>query len=82
MEKENIKIEGNFAVKIGKMWAVDGYNLELREQPKSLLGFKDAHKVAEKTGGKIVMFKPIELSDDELVNLKLAAGLTGKEDED
>lgn len=80
---ENIKVECNFAVKVGKMWVVDGYNLELKDRPKSLLDFKNAHKIAEKTGGRIVMFKPTELSDEELANLKLATDIDGgKGDED
>lgn len=80
---ENIKVEGNFAVKVGNMWARKDYNeITLKDQPASLLGFKDAYKMAEKTGGKVVMFKPQELTDEELANLKIAAGIGGEGDED
>ena len=79
---ENIKIEGNFAVKVGNMWAKQDYNeIALKDEPVSLLGFKEAYKMAEKTGGQVVMFKPTELPDEELANLKLAAEIGGEGDE-
>lgn len=71
---EGINVNGNFAVMVGKMWASDGYNeINLHQNPKPLMSFKDAYDLSEKTGGKIVMFKPTELTDDQLADLKLAA---------
>lgn len=71
---EGINVNGNFAVMVGKMWASDGYSeVSLNKNPKSLMSFKDAYNLSEKTGGKIVMFKPTELTDDQLVDLKLAS---------
>lgn len=72
--EECINVNGNFAVMVGKMWASEDYSdVRLSKNPKSLLSFKDAHKLAEKVGGKIIMFKPVELTDEQLADLKLAA---------
>lgn len=72
-----IKVDGNFAVKVGKMWARSSYdNVELYKQPKSLMNFKDAYELKEKVGGEIYMFKPQQLDLAEIENLKLAAEIT------
>lgn len=77
MEEETIKVDGNFAVKVGKMWVSKQYSdVELKEQPNSLISFKEAYELREKTGGSIFMFKPIELDLAEIENLKLAAEIT------
>lgn len=79
---EDIKITGNFAVKVGSMWAKDDYEgAKLTKQPDSLMDFKRAYKLAEKTGGTIHMFKPQEVTKDELENLAIAAGMKESEDE-
>lgn len=71
---EEIKLNGNFAVKVGQMWAKKSFDsIELDNQPKALVSFTDALSLAEKTGGKVVMFKPIEISDEKIEELKLAA---------
>ena len=76
MQKE-IKVDGNFAVKVGKLWVIQRYDdIELKEQPTSLVSFKEAHELKEKTGGSIFMFKPVELDLTEIENLKLAAEIT------
>lgn len=78
---EEIKVNGNFAVKVGKMWASSSYNsVAINDQPESLMNFKDAYKLAEKVGGKIFMFKPQEIKDDEMENLILASGLKQEEE--
>ena len=72
-----IKVDGNFAVKVGKMWVRKQYSdIDLKEQPTSLISFKEAYELKEKTGGSIFMFKPIELDLAEIENLKLAAEIT------
>ncbi len=76
MEETTITVNGNFAVKVGKMWASkDSYgdSVSLCENPEKLCSFAKAATLAEKTGGKIVVFKPIELSDEQIADLKLAA---------
>lgn len=72
---EEIKLNGNFAVKVGQMWARNDYgdSVELNSHPKALVSFTDALSLAEKTGGKVVMFKPVEVSDEKIEELKLAA---------
>lgn len=71
---EEIQLNGNFAVKVGMMWAKETYDsIELVDYPKSLVPFADALNIAGKTGGKIVMFKPVEISDEKIEELKLAA---------
>lgn len=79
---EEIKVNGNFAVKVGNMWASTSYNsVSLNEQPESLMAFKDAYKLAEKVGGKVFMFKPQEISKDEMENLILASGVNQPDEE-
>lgn len=74
MENETINVKGNFAVKVGKLWAQKGYNgISLTEQPESLTSFKEANGLAQETGGKVWVFKPIELTDEQIADLKLAA---------
>lgn len=71
---EEIKLNGNFAVKVGQMWAKQSYDsIELNDYPKSLVSFADAFSLSEKTGGKVVMFKPVEISNEKIEELKLAA---------
>ncbi len=71
---EEIKLNGNFAVKVGQMWAKKSYDtIELDNYPKSLVSFTEALTIAGKTGGKVVMFKPVEISDEKIEELKLAA---------
>ncbi len=71
---EEIKLNGNFAVKVGQMWARNDYSsIELTDYPKTLVSFSDALALSEKTGGKVVMFKPVEISDEKIEELKLAA---------
>lgn len=78
---EEIKVNGNFAVKVGNMWASSSYDsVKLNEQPESLMSFKDAHKLAEKIGGKVFMFKPQEISNEEMENLILASGINQEEE--
>ena len=72
-----IKVNGNFAVRVGNMWAKTEYNsVSLSEQPSSLMKFTDAYKLAERTGGKVFMFKPKEILETEMENLILAAGIS------
>ena len=74
MENNEISVNGNFAVRVGKMWATKEYNsINLNEQPNSLYSFKKAFNLAEQVGGRVVIFKPTELSDEQLAELKLAA---------
>lgn len=74
MENETINVKGNFAAKVGKMWAQKEYNgISLSEQPKSLTSFKEANELAQETGGRVWMFKPVELTDEQIADLKLAA---------
>lgn len=71
---EETEISGIYAVKVGKLWVVkeyDGYNL--KDTPKSLVGFKEALTAAEETGGIIYQFTPAPLIDEQLETLKLAA---------
>jgi len=71
---EEIKLNGNFAVKVGQVWAIKVYDsIELHDYPKALVSFTDALALSEKTGGKVVMFKPVEISDEKIEELKLAA---------
>lgn len=71
---ETIDVKGNFATKVGTMWAKKNYDsIELNEQPKSLTSFKEANELAHKIGGKVYMFKPVELTDEQIADLKLAA---------
>ena len=82
MSDKTIDVKGNFAVRVGNMWAQKDYSeIKLKEQPNQLDTFKNAYKLAEKTGGRIVMFKPQELTDDQLTELKLAAS-DGVSDDD
>lgn len=79
MNNETINVKGNFAAKVGTMWAKKSYNnIELNDQPESLTSFKEANELAQKIGGKIYMFKPVELTDEQIADLKLAAA--GSED--
>ena len=80
MDNGEIKVNGNFAVKVGKLWARNDYNeVSLHEQPKSLMTFKDAYDLNEKVGGEIYIFNPRKLDLAEVENLKLAAGIgTGR----
>lgn len=79
---EETKVNGNFAVKVGNMWAAESYNsVSLNEQPESLMSFKNAYKLAEKVGGKIFVFKPKEIAESELENFILASGIKNDEDE-
>lgn len=79
---EEIKVNGNFAVRVGNMWAKSDYEgAKLTKQPDSLMDFKRAYKLANEVGGKVHMFKPQEISESELNNLMLAAGV-GNQDED
>ncbi len=81
--KEEIKINGNFAVRVGNMWAKRDYEgAKLTEQPDSLMKFADAYKLAKKIGGKVHMFKPKEIPEAEIESLILAAGIKESEDED
>lgn len=74
MENNEISVNGNFAVRVGKMWATEEYkSISLNEQPDALYSFKKAFALADRVGGKIVMFKPTELSEEQLAELKLAA---------
>jgi hypothetical protein len=74
MENNEISVNGNFAVRVGKMWATKDYNsINLDDQPNSLYSFKKAYELADKVGGRVVIFKPTELSDEQLAELKLAA---------
>lgn len=71
---ETINVKGNFAAKVGTMWAKKNYDgIELNEQPESLNSFKEANELAQKIGGKVYMFKPVELTDEQIADLKLAA---------
>jgi hypothetical protein len=74
MEETTIDVKGNFAVRVGKMWASKDYSeVRLSKNPKSLLSFKDAHNLAEEVGGKIIMLKPVDLTEEQIADLKLAA---------
>lgn len=74
---ETINVKGNFATKVGKMWAQKEYSgISLTEQPQSLTSFKEANKLAQETGGRVWMFKPVELTDEQIADLKLAAANT------
>ena len=71
---EEIKLNGNFAVKIGEMWAKKTYDgIGLKDYPEALVSFTEALALSKKTGGKVVMFKPVEISDEKIEELKLAA---------
>lgn len=73
---EEIKLNGNFAVKIGETWAKKGYDgIELRDYPEALVSFTEALAMSKKTGGKVVMFKPVEVSEEKIEELKMAATL-------
>lgn len=73
---EEIKFSGNFAVKIGDMWVRKAYDrIELKDCPKSLVPFTEALALSKKTGGKVVMFKPVEVSEEKIEELKMAAEL-------
>lgn len=73
---EEIKLSGNFAVKIGDMWAKKAYDsIELKDYPESLVPFTEALTLSKKTGGKVVMFKPVEVSEEKIEELKMAAEL-------
>lgn len=79
MNNETINVKGNFAAKVGVMWAKKDYNsIELNDQPERLTSFKEANELAQKIGGKVYMFKPVELTDEQIADLKLAAA--GAED--
>ncbi|MBR2766822.1 hypothetical protein IKF63_01200 [Candidatus Saccharibacteria bacterium] len=76
MEEPTIDVKGNFAVRVGKMWAGEesySESVSLSEQPKQLCSFAKAATLAEKTGGSVVMFKPIDLTEEQIADLKLAA---------
>lgn len=81
--EEEIKVNGNFAVKVGNMWAKQEYGdpVSLTDQPDKLMGFKKAYELSKKVGGRISMFKPQEIGESELNNLALAAGIGNKEEE-
>lgn len=71
---EETKINGIYAVKVGKLWARNNYSeVELFPTPKSLVGFKEAIELAEKTGGTIYQFTPEALDEEQIATLKLAA---------
>lgn len=71
---ESIKVNGNFAVKVGNMWAKRSYNeVNLTKQPDALTDFKQAYALSKEIGGKVYMFKPAEISDEEMENLILAS---------
>lgn len=73
---EEIKLNGNFAVKIGNTWAKKAYDsIELKDYPEALVSFVEALALAQKTGGKVVMFKPVEVSEEKIEELKMAATL-------
>lgn len=73
---EDIEVTGNFAVKVGNMWAKKDYEgVKLTKQPDSLMEFKRAYQLAEETGGKVHMFNPQEISKEEMENLAIAAGV-------
>lgn len=79
---ENIKVNGNFAVKVGNMWAKRGYSeVNLTKQPAALTDFKQAYTLSKEIGGKVYMFKPSEISDEEMENLILASNAEGDEEE-
>ena len=74
MGNETINVKGNFAVKVGKLWAQKDYgSFKLTEQPECLMSFAKAATMAQETGGSLFMFKPVELSDEQIADLKLAA---------
>ena len=74
MENNEISVNGNFAVKVGKMWAYESYeNIKLDKQPCALYTFKKAFALAEKIGGNVYIFKPTEIDEEKLAELKLAA---------
>lgn len=80
---EEIKVNGNFAVRVGNMWAKRDYEgAKLTEQPDSLMKFADAYKLAQKIGGKVHMFKPKEIAESEMESLILAAGIKQHEEEE
>lgn len=74
MENETISVKGNFAVKVGKLWAQKSYDgFKLTEQPECLMSFTSAVEIAHDTGGRLLVFKPVELTDEQIADLKLAA---------
>lgn len=80
MENNEISVNGNFAVRVGKMWATKSYSdINLNDQPNSLYSFKKAYELAEKVGGSVVVFKPTELSAEQIAELKLAAADGGND---
>lgn len=80
MENDEIKVDGNFAVKVGKLWARKDYSdVTLCERPKSLMSFKDAYNLNDKVGGEVFMFSPRKLDMQEIENLKLAAEISEEE---
>ncbi len=49
---EETKVNGNFAVRVGNMWAKRDYEgAKLTEQPNSLMKFADAYKLAKRDSG-------------------------------
>lgn len=78
---DEIKVNGNFAVKVGNMWAKQEYSsVQLTKQPDCLMDFKRAYELAKEIGGKVWMFKPSEITDSEMENLVMASGLNNEED--
>lgn len=71
---EDTKINGIYAVKVGKLWVHSSYSdYELKTTPKSLVSIKEALVVADKTGGVIYQFTPTQLTAEQLDTLKLAS---------
>ena len=79
MAEEEIKVEGAYAVRVGKMWVNKNYSTpELVDAPKSLISFKEAKSLADKTGGEIFIFKPEKLDEKRLEDMKMAVQNSGE----
>ena len=75
---EEIKVNGNFAVKVGKLWATkDTYSggVALHEQPESLMEFSKAYELSEKVGGEVYIFRPEPITKEKMEDLRLAADM-------
>jgi len=79
MAEEEIKVEGAYAVRVGKMWVNKNYSTpELVDRPRSLLSFEEACKLAYKTGGEIFVFKPEKLDEKRLEDMKMTVQNSGE----